>query len=72
MWRSRNNAPQMGYNAWAEPTMDDRYLETIPEVESLYSQYSRRSSVAATTLPDLPLYARVTPSLHCLRDTSKG
>lgn len=52
--------------------MDDRYLETIPEVESLYSQYSRRSSVAATTLPDLPLYARVTPSLHCLRDTSKG
>ncbi|KIW47004.1 uncharacterized protein PV06_02619 [Exophiala oligosperma] len=57
MWRSRNNAPQMGYNAWAEPTMDDRYLETIPEVESLYSQYSRRSSVAATTLPDLPFRA---------------
>ncbi|OAL32763.1 hypothetical protein AYO22_00237 [Fonsecaea multimorphosa] len=31
--------------------MDERYLETIPEVESLYS---RRSSVAATALPELP------------------
>jgi hypothetical protein len=58
MWRSRNNEPQMGmgYHAWPEQTMDERYLETIPEVESLYSQYSRRSSVATTTLPELPLY----------------
>ncbi|OAP63308.1 hypothetical protein AYL99_02535 [Fonsecaea erecta] len=54
MWR-RNNIPdyQMGYQAYPypEPTMDERYLETIPEVESLYS---RRSSVAATALPELP------------------
>lgn len=57
MWR-RNNTPdyQMGYQAYPypdEPTMDERYLETIPEVESLYS---RRNSVAATALPELPLY----------------
>ncbi|OAG41411.1 hypothetical protein AYO21_04353 [Fonsecaea monophora] len=54
MWR-QNNIPdyQMGYQAYPypEPTMDERYLETIPEVESLYS---RRSSVAATALPELP------------------
>lgn len=43
----------MGYQAYPEPQMDERYLETIPEVESLYS---RRSSVAATALPELPLY----------------
>ncbi|EXJ67452.1 uncharacterized protein A1O5_09465 [Cladophialophora psammophila CBS 110553] len=41
----------MGYQAYPEPTMDERYLETIPEVESLYS---RRSSVAVTALPELP------------------
>ncbi|KIW10361.1 hypothetical protein PV08_11323 [Exophiala spinifera] len=62
MWRSRNNAPQIGYDAWAEPTMEERCLETIPEVESLYSQYSRRSSVAATNLPDLPF--RAVPSIN--------
>ena len=61
MWR-RNNTPdyQMGYQAYPypdEPTMDERYLETIHEVESLYS---RRSSVAATALPELPLYALLT------------
>lgn len=50
--------PQMGYQAYPDVTMDEpeheheRYLETIPEVESLYS---RRSSVA-TNLPELPLY----------------
>jgi hypothetical protein len=43
-----------------EPTMDERYLETIHEVESLYS---RRSSVAATALPELPLYALLCPLL---------
>ncbi|KAK5280046.1 hypothetical protein LTR40_006933 [Exophiala xenobiotica] len=64
MWRSRNNEPQMGmgYHAWPEQTMDERYLETIPEVESLYSQYSRRSSVATTTLPELPF--RAVPPLN--------
>lgn len=45
--------PQTGYQAYPEPTMDERYLETIHEVESLYS---RRSSVAAAALPELPLY----------------
>ncbi len=50
----------MGYQAYPypdEPTMDERYLETIHEVESLYS---RRSSVAATALPELPLYVHAT------------
>ncbi|KAL2419233.1 hypothetical protein ABEF95_004476 [Exophiala dermatitidis] len=45
--------PVLGYHAYPEQTMDERYLETIPEVESLYS---RRSSVA-TNLPELPFRA---------------
>ncbi|EHY53539.1 hypothetical protein HRR80_002132 [Exophiala dermatitidis] len=61
MWRRNNNTnntntsmePVLGYHAYPEQTMDERYLETIPEVESLYS---RRSSVA-TNLPELPFRA---------------
>ncbi|KIV95176.1 hypothetical protein PV10_02857 [Exophiala mesophila] len=58
MWRRNHYQPdpQMGYQAYPEPIMDDRYLETIHEVESLYSRNSRRSSVAKT-LPDLPFRA---------------
>ncbi|KIX03093.1 uncharacterized protein Z518_06643 [Rhinocladiella mackenziei CBS 650.93] len=60
MWKRNNTAePQMGYHAHPEPTMDERYLETIPEVESLYS---RRNSVAATALPELPF--RAIPSMN--------
>lgn len=63
MWRRNNNTnntntsmePVLGYHAYPEQTMDERYLETIPEVESLYS---RRSSVA-TNLPELPLYVHL-------------
>lgn len=57
MWRRNNHAaePQLGYYVY--PDADERYLETIPEVESLYSRASRRSSVG-TALPELPLYAR--------------
>ena len=55
MWRRNNNPePQMSYHAYPEPAMDERYLETIHEVESLYSRTSRRSSVHKT-LPELPL-----------------
>jgi len=55
MWRRNNDPePQMGYHAYPEPTMDDRYLETIHEVESVYSRNSRRSSVHQG-LPELPL-----------------
>lgn len=55
MWRRNTDPePQMGYQAYPEPTMDDRYLETIHEVESLYSRNSRRSSVHQN-LPELPL-----------------
>ncbi|OCT49012.1 hypothetical protein CLCR_04674 [Cladophialophora carrionii] len=62
MWRRNNISDyQMGYQSYPypdEPTMDERYLETIHEVESLYS---RRSSVAATALPELPF--RVVPPM---------
>jgi len=52
MWRGYNNAePPIGYPGFEETTMDERYLETIPEVESLYS---RPSSVVAP-LPELRL-----------------
>ncbi|KEF61442.1 uncharacterized protein A1O9_03008 [Exophiala aquamarina CBS 119918] len=57
MYRRNNDPePQMGYHAYPEPTMDDRYLETIHEVESLYSRNSRRSSVHQG-LPELPFRA---------------
>jgi hypothetical protein len=69
MWghnNNSNNGPdyQMGYQAYPsypEPTMDERYLETIEEVESLYS---RPTSVAVSALPELPLY--VENSVHSI------
>ncbi|KAI1616761.1 hypothetical protein EDD36DRAFT_484453 [Exophiala viscosa] len=59
MWRRNNNDPQLGYYVY--PDADERYLETIPEVESLYSRASRRSSVG-TALPELPF--RAVPPLN--------
>ena len=56
MWRNNDPEPQMGYHAYPEPVMDERYLETIMEVESVYDRNSRRSSVHHG-LPELPLYA---------------
>ena len=58
MWRRWNNNhrdPQIGEPMLYETTLDEGYLETIPEVESIIS---RRTSVATGHgLPELPLCA---------------
>jgi len=58
MWRRAWDRPGSREPAISSPmlfetTLDEGYLETIPEVESLRS---RASSVGV--LPELPLYAR--------------
>jgi hypothetical protein len=52
MWRRHNNQPVMAYNDHIADAYDDRYLETIHEVESIRS----RPASMATALPELPLY----------------
>lgn len=63
MWRRNNNGaePQADYQVYNDSSPDERYLETIHEVESLYS---RRSSVAATALPELPLFVELPLALN--------
>jgi hypothetical protein len=52
MWRRQNNQPVMAYDNDMDDAYDDRYLETIHEVESIRS----RPVSMATALPELPLY----------------
>lgn len=56
MWKRLNRPrdPAIGSPALIDTTFDQRYLESIPEVESVRSGHS---SVVSPSLPSLPLYA---------------
>ena len=55
-WNNNNREPVIGQPMLFETTVDENYLETIPEVESIQS---RPVSVVAQGLPELPLYANL-------------
>jgi len=54
MWRRFNKSRDqtIGSPVLFDTTVDEAYLETIPEVESIASN---RNSVVVTGLPELPL-----------------
>jgi hypothetical protein len=54
MWR-RNHDQPVAQEVYMEPTMEDGYLETIHEVDSVYS----RSRPVSMALPELPLYVQL-------------
>jgi hypothetical protein len=59
MWRRFNNWSKdqtVSDPTLFDTTMDEAYLETIPEVDSLKSA---RSSMAIPGLPEMPLYAHL-------------